>query len=153
MNAAGRLDIVVAGETWRPVRTLDGCGPDDGCYVLRIEDDGAATVTFGDGRTGRRPPSGASIGARYNGGETGNTGDEASKNPLRAMLDLIAEMLEVLERELEQVYADSFIETSGGRIGLVDVADLRAALADGHGELVVRMRVRPRRRPRRRPPT
>ena len=150
MNVEGRLDVVVAGERWVPVASLDRCGPDDPCYVVRIAEDGGASIQFGDGQTGRRPPDGGRIEATYEGGggNTGSTGHRTSDNPLATLLDMIAGMVDVLERYLEQVYAEAYIETSGGRVDVVDVTDLPAALAGGQGELVVRVRVRSRRRRR-----
>lgn len=52
------LELIVAGETWTQVSSLKDSGPSDAHYQVRIDEDGHATVTFGDGRHGRRLPSG-----------------------------------------------------------------------------------------------
>lgn len=52
------LEIVVAGETWTQVDNLKDSAPSDAHYQVRINEDGYAVVEFGDGRHGRRLPSG-----------------------------------------------------------------------------------------------
>ena len=52
------LDVAVAGETWVQVSTLKDSGPSDAHYQVRIDQDGNAEIQFGDGRHGRRLPSG-----------------------------------------------------------------------------------------------
>jgi predicted phage baseplate assembly protein len=52
------LAIWVDDVKWREVPTLFGAGPRDRIYVVRIADDGKATVLFGDGRNGARLPTG-----------------------------------------------------------------------------------------------
>ena len=52
------LAIWVAGVRWAEVPTLYGQPPDARVYTTRRADDGTVTVTFGDGRTGARLPSG-----------------------------------------------------------------------------------------------
>ena len=52
------LAIWVAGVRWAEVPTLYGQAPDARVYTTRRADDGTVTVTFGDGRTGARLPSG-----------------------------------------------------------------------------------------------
>jgi hypothetical protein len=58
---------------WRRVGSFAGAGPRDRVYVLRESDDGAATVEFGDGKNGIRPPAGSSVAAtyRFGAGESG----------------------------------------------------------------------------------
>src|SRR5215813_5458099 len=53
-----RIAITVGGLPWREVASLEGSGPDDAVYVVGRQDDGSATVRFGDGQHGRRPPPG-----------------------------------------------------------------------------------------------
>jgi hypothetical protein len=148
VNVDGRLEVTVGGERWRAVATLDECGPDDPCFLLRIADNGSATLRFGDGQHGRRPPRGASVEAAYRHGG-GNTAVDPSRNPLTALLDLIAEMADQVSHDLDQIYADAFIETAGGRTHLKDIADLRTVIADHRVEFVVRLKRRPRHRPKR----
>jgi predicted phage baseplate assembly protein len=60
-NASGgesSLAIWIDDVKWREVPTLFGAGPRDRIYVVRIADDGKATVLFGDGRNGARVPTG-----------------------------------------------------------------------------------------------
>ncbi|MCA3624587.1 MAG: putative baseplate assembly protein [Methylobacterium sp.] len=60
------LTVRVNGERWDRVPSLFGHGPNECIYTLREDDEGHASVTFGDGVTGARLPSGASnITARY----------------------------------------------------------------------------------------
>lgn len=53
------LVIHVGGVKWREVPHFFGTGPADEVYVVRQNDDGESTVTFGDGRRGARLPTGA----------------------------------------------------------------------------------------------
>lgn len=55
---APTLAVWVQGARWQEVRSLHGRGPTDRVYVTRRADDGAVRVTFGDGRTGARLPTG-----------------------------------------------------------------------------------------------
>jgi Baseplate J-like protein len=52
------LEIRVDGVTWTEVPSLYKAGPHDRVYVVRIDDDGFATVIFGDGDHGARLPTG-----------------------------------------------------------------------------------------------
>lgn len=53
-----QIDVAVDGRYWRWVETLYGAGPEDRVFVVRMAADGTATVSFGDGITGARLPSG-----------------------------------------------------------------------------------------------
>lgn len=53
------LDLTVAGESWTQVASLKDSDASDAHYQLRIDEDGNAQIGFGDGRHGRRLPSGA----------------------------------------------------------------------------------------------
>jgi predicted regulator of Ras-like GTPase activity (Roadblock/LC7/MglB family) len=52
------LEIWVDGVKWSEVPSLYPTGPHDRVYVVRIDDDGFATVIFGDGDHGARLPTG-----------------------------------------------------------------------------------------------
>lgn len=52
------LEIRVNDIRWREVRTLFGLGPRDRVFTTAVDDDGVVTVTFGDGVTGARLPTG-----------------------------------------------------------------------------------------------
>ena len=63
---ASTLKITVDGIQWSEVDTFYGHGPRERIYTTRIEDDGTVTVTFGDGKTGARLPTGEdNVHAKY----------------------------------------------------------------------------------------
>ena len=65
-GAQSTLEVRVNGLAWGEVPCFLGRGPNDRVYVSRTGDDGTTSVTFGDGLTGARPPSGVeNISARY----------------------------------------------------------------------------------------
>lgn len=60
------LRITVGGVPWREVPSLHEAGPSDRVFIVRLDDDNLATVTFGDGSNGARLPSGQdNVVARY----------------------------------------------------------------------------------------
>ena len=56
--AESTLAVYVDGLRWTEVDTFFGAGPDDQVYIVRQRDDGATLVTFGDGLSGARLPTG-----------------------------------------------------------------------------------------------
>jgi ligand-binding sensor domain-containing protein len=82
VNARGSdstLELRVDGVLWEEVAALYSLKPQAQNYILRIEDDGTTTVTFGDGTRGARPPSGQeNITARYRSG-IGTDGNVAAR--------------------------------------------------------------------------
>jgi hypothetical protein len=52
------LAVRVAGLLWQEVFSLYGLAPRSENYIVRIDDDGKATVIFGDGKQGARLPTG-----------------------------------------------------------------------------------------------
>jgi predicted phage baseplate assembly protein len=65
-GAESTLVVRVNDLEWQEVPSLYGAGPTDQDYIVRLEDDGTTTVTFGDGVTGARIPSGnANVAAVY----------------------------------------------------------------------------------------
>lgn len=69
------LDVIVAGETWTQVANLKDSESSDAHYQVRVDEDGHATIQFGDGRHGRRLPSGGSnvrVAFRQGSGSVGN---------------------------------------------------------------------------------
>ena len=52
------LEIFVDGVRWQEVPSLYGLNNLDQKYITRIDDDGTTTITFGDGKSGTRLPSG-----------------------------------------------------------------------------------------------
>ncbi len=71
--------VLVAGQPWTQVASLLGTGPHDAVYTIQTDSAGAAVLRFGDGLTGRRPPTGGLIEVRYrpNGGSQGNVANAA----------------------------------------------------------------------------
>ena len=68
-GAESTLEIRVDGVLWKPVRSLLDAGPDDEVYAVRLQDDGSAELTLGDGAHGARPPTGIeNIVAHYRSG-------------------------------------------------------------------------------------
>jgi hypothetical protein len=68
-GVADSLQIFVDGIEWKEVASLYPAGPQDRVYVVRIDDDAAATVIFGDGEHGSRLPTGQeNVVARYRSG-------------------------------------------------------------------------------------
>lgn len=52
------LTVYVDGIAWKQVDSFFNYGPDDAVYVVRQDEDEKSYVQFGDGKTGRRLPSG-----------------------------------------------------------------------------------------------
>jgi len=57
-GTASTLTVRVNGVTWTEIPSLYHANPTDQSYVVRIADDGTATVLFGDGVHGARLPTG-----------------------------------------------------------------------------------------------
>lgn len=65
-GAASTLNTYVAGVRWTEVRSLSDQDANAKVYVTQLDDSGARSVMFGDGRNGARLPSGQeNIRARY----------------------------------------------------------------------------------------
>lgn len=68
-GAASTLEVRVQGARWEEVRSLYLADGDSEVYTLRRDDDGNTRIFFGDGRRGRRLPTGPeNITARYRSG-------------------------------------------------------------------------------------
>ena len=59
------VTLAVAGRYWSEVPALYGHRPDEAIFVTYQDDDGKTHVRFGDGETGARLPSGATVTAGY----------------------------------------------------------------------------------------
>jgi hypothetical protein len=69
------LSVEVDGIAWKPVDSFHRTGADDEVYSIRHTDDGQVIVQFGDGKTGRRLPTGSNnVKASYRSG-TGSSGN------------------------------------------------------------------------------
>jgi hypothetical protein len=65
-GSSSSLEVLVDGVLWSEVPTLYDAGANAEVYRTRLADDGTTTVEFGDGRMGRRLPTGqANVVARY----------------------------------------------------------------------------------------
>ena len=100
MSAGVRADIAaVAGETWTQVASLKDSGPTDAHYQVRIDQDGHADIQFGDGRNGRRLPTGGNnvrVSFRQGSGAAGNL-DAGSLSKLAKPHSLIESVTQPLE--------------------------------------------------------
>jgi hypothetical protein len=78
------IELVVEGQRWTEVPTLYGRGAAETVYSTWNDDEGKTHVRFGDGVTGRRPPSGAAITATY------RVGAGALAPPVGALTQLLS---------------------------------------------------------------
>jgi len=71
-----KIDLEIDGVQWRRVDSLEGAGPGDRVFSIRIGEDGTAGVVFGDGIEGARPQAGEiHIQASYRAGGTSMSTD------------------------------------------------------------------------------
>ncbi|NOJ91457.1 hypothetical protein HMI51_00645 [Corallococcus coralloides] len=80
------LEVQVAGRRWQAVESLRESGPTDPHYTVRLVRDGELAVVFGDGRNGRRLPTGANnvrVGFRAGSGLRGNLPPGSLAKPSR----------------------------------------------------------------------
>lgn len=61
-------DVVVDGERWTRASDLSNAGPDDSVFMLQDDGSGGTEIRFGDGKHGRRPPPGSTVGLTYRAG-------------------------------------------------------------------------------------
>lgn len=90
------IEVAVAGETWTQVSSLKDSGPSDAHYQVRIDQDNNADIQFGDGRHGRRLPSGGNnirVGLRQGAGAAGNlaAGSLAKLAKPHPLIDAVAQ--------------------------------------------------------------
>lgn len=57
-KARSTLEVRVNDVSWREVRSFFGAGPEDQVYIVRHDDAGNTSITFGDGVRGARVPAG-----------------------------------------------------------------------------------------------
>lgn len=68
-GSRSELVVRVDGVEWEQVPSLFGLAPDARAYTVRVDDDAAATVLFGDGGSGARLPTGSeNVTATYRSG-------------------------------------------------------------------------------------
>ena len=63
--ATSTLQVEVDGQLWEERESLVESGPFDQHYRVELDDEGTATVVFGDGVRGQQPVTGSTISARY----------------------------------------------------------------------------------------
>ena len=68
------LEVEVDGVPWQEVASLLDAGPDDPIFTVDVDDQGQATVVFGNGTFGHLPDEAAAVEAKYRvgGGSAGN---------------------------------------------------------------------------------
>jgi hypothetical protein len=110
--------------------------------VVRVASDGAATLVFGDGVTGRPLPAGADIEAIYRrgGGDAGprktssGVPGAAERGPYVdldiALLELFAQIGDLLSHYQDQVASEAYLETAHERASVANAADLRRAFRE-----------------------
>ena len=139
-GTASTLEVVVSGVRWLEVPSFHGHGPDERIYVTRLDEHGDTWVTFGDGRTGARLPTGTeNVVAAYRSGiglpglvaagglsllQSPPAGIRACRNPLPAGGAADAEALEEIRAN-----ATLQILTLGRIVSLRDYEDFARAFA------------------------
>ena len=75
-RSVSTLNVKIAGDVWTEVPTLLESRADDHVFRVEVDDDGGATLVFGDNTFGARPPADADIAPSYRvgGGKAGNLG-------------------------------------------------------------------------------
>jgi hypothetical protein len=72
-GVAAAIEVFVDGRIWKQVTALQDSGPGDHHYVIRMTEEGYVKILFGDGRHGRRLPTGNNnIRVRYRVGSGGS---------------------------------------------------------------------------------
>jgi hypothetical protein len=64
-----RVGLLVDDVPWVRVSDFDHSGPEDRHYAVAVGEDGRASVRFGDGERGQRPPAGGKLELRYGRGK------------------------------------------------------------------------------------
>lgn len=142
-NETGRastLKVRVDGALWQETAALGNAGPEDPVYEVRQSDDGKAHVRFGDGKTGRRLPTGSlNVKAEYRSGiglagevpeeaisqlKTRPLGVRAVVNPSPATGSADPETLESARET-----APGTVKTLGRIVSLTDYADFARSFA------------------------
>ncbi|HSK52023.1 MAG TPA: putative baseplate assembly protein [Clostridia bacterium] len=139
-GASSTLTVEVNDVAWREERSLVEAGPRDRAFVTDVDDAGATTVRFGDGRRGARPPTGVeNVRAAYRVGigTAGNVragqlsllvtrplGTRGVTNPLPAAGGADSE-----SRDDARANAPRTVLTLDRVVSLVDVADFARSFA------------------------
>jgi hypothetical protein len=83
-RSTSTLRVEVDGEVWQERESLLESRPDDRVFRVELDDEGGATVVFGDDVFGQRLPDTATVTATYRvgGGTAGNVGPDTLTRPL-----------------------------------------------------------------------
>jgi hypothetical protein len=83
-RSTSTLRLEVDGQRWQERKSLLGSRPDDRVFRVELDDEGTATVVFGDGVFGQRLPDTATVTATYRvgGGPAGNVAADTLTRPL-----------------------------------------------------------------------
>lgn len=110
------MTVEIDGVGWTRVVTFVDSGPEDRHFMATIEPaSGAASIRFGNGVTGKRPPPGVTLmNVKYRSGAGSAANVEGDSNdPLRALLAVIEEQVGLLHADLERLYDDWYVPTTG----------------------------------------
>ena len=113
-DSPATMTVEIDGIPWSRVQDFADSGPEDRHFMAAVDPStGAASIRFGDGARGARPPTGeANVTATYRVGAGSQPAE--GDDPLARLLEGIKEEVDLLEAELEQLCVDQFIETAGG---------------------------------------
>ncbi|HEX4963865.1 MAG TPA: baseplate J/gp47 family protein [Thermoanaerobaculia bacterium] len=129
------VEVRVGERVWQQVATLADSSPADPHYSVRMTEDGGIELTFGDGRNGRRLPTGTNnvrIAYRLGSGLAGNLPPGRLEKPARPH-PLVAAVRQPLpatggndmeEAESLRATAPASISTLGRAVSLADFARL-----------------------------
>lgn len=94
--AAPALTLRESGETWRARRDLLGSDRFAAEFVVEMDDEGRASIRFGDDLYGRRPALYSRFEARYRtgNGRSGNAGVAALAHVVRSQAESVVELIE-----------------------------------------------------------
>lgn len=143
------LKVTVDGVPWQEKASLLGSLPDAQVFRVEIDDAGEATVVFGDGTFGQRPPETATVLATYRlgGGQIGNIGADtlvvprldapapwliSVTNPLPAVGGRDLESRDHARRVAPSTSHQPLVAVSGA-----DYEAAAAALTDGSGRQLI----------------
>ncbi|NTV95895.1 MAG: hypothetical protein HGA75_10855, partial [Thiobacillus sp.] len=136
------VEIKVAGETWTQVASLKDSGPSDAHYQVRGDQDGHAEIQFGDGRHGRRLPSGGNnvrVAFRQGAGAAGNLAAGSFAKPAKphALVDTVAQPIAASGGANREGNADLRVEAPATLLALDRAVSLEdyAKLARGHASV------------------
>lgn len=92
------IEVRIDGQRWEQVGALDDSGPGDTHYTVRMTEDGYIRLDFGDGKNGRRLPTGSNnVRVRYRVGTglAGNVPSGRLEKPTRphALIDKVRQPL------------------------------------------------------------